>query len=82
MTKTYTVIEQRGLYAKAATAFVNECSRYEDDVLMTCNGVNVDAKSILGVMSLGLRLGDSFELCGDDSAINALETILKDNKII
>ncbi len=82
MTKTYTVIEKRGLYAKVATALVNECSKHESDVIMACNGVNVDAKSILGVMSLSLRIGDSFNLTGESTVIDSLEAILKENNIV
>ncbi len=82
MTKSYTVIEQRGLYAKVATALVNECSRYEDDILMSCKGTSVDAKSILGVMSLSLKSGDSFEISAEESVLEALEAILKENGII
>ncbi len=82
MTKTYTVKDPSGFHAKAITALVNECSKYGGHIGMTCSGTTVDAKSIMGVMSLGIKSGETFELEADDSAFAGLEAILKDNKII
>ncbi len=82
MTKTYTVKDPSGLHAKVITALVNECSKHSSHIAMTCNETTVDAKSILGVMSLGVKSGETFGFEAEEHVIEALEVILKDNKII
>ena len=50
------IVNERGLHARAASAFVNVASRFECAVSVEKDGRTVDGRSVLGIVSLlGLR---------------------------
>jgi phosphocarrier protein HPr len=66
-TNTFVILNERGLHARAASAFVNLTSRYESRVEVEKDGRVVDGKSILGIVSLvGIR-GSSINVTIDGS---------------
>jgi phosphocarrier protein HPr len=73
---TYVIVNERGLHARAACAFVNVASRYHSAVEVEKDGRRADGKSILSIVSLvgvrGSRIVVSTE--GDDAedALDAL----------
>jgi len=82
MIKRDLVIENRtGLHARPAATFVEIADRYEADVELTFQGVTVNAKSIIGVLSLGIGKGDQVNLKIDGSdekeAMEALVEIIE-----
>lgn len=72
ITRTVTLMNKDGLHARPAAEFVQLASTFDADV--TVNGR--DAKSLLGIMGLGLNRGASVEISssGDqaEAAVNAL----------
>lgn len=46
-----------GLHARPAAAFVQLTNQYQSEILVSYNGRTVNAKSILGVLSLGAGHG-------------------------
>jgi catabolite repression HPr-like protein len=46
-----------GLQARAASSFVQAANRFQSDVFIEKNHKKVNAKSIMGLMSLGLARG-------------------------
>ncbi|BDZ47314.1 dihydroxyacetone kinase phosphoryl donor subunit DhaM [Naasia aerilata] len=58
VTETATLVNREGLHARPAAEFVKLAGSF--DAQVTVNGV--DAKSLLGIMSLGLTAGDAVEL--------------------
>ncbi|HAX72699.1 MAG TPA: phosphocarrier protein HPr [Firmicutes bacterium] len=60
--QTYLVVAKTGIHTSAAKVLVESASRHEADVFLVYRGKRVDAKSILGVMSLGIQPNASFEL--------------------
>lgn len=77
---TFTVIDPVGLHARPATILVNQASKFSSDIKLVYNGKEVNLKSIMGVMSLGIQQGAEITISaeGDDAeaAITALtETI-------
>ncbi len=82
MTKKFTVKDPSGFHARPATVFVQEVSKHECDVTIAYKGTEVNAKSIMGVMSLGIKANDEFEITADDAAIVAIEKALKDNGLV
>lgn len=83
------VIDPIGLHARPATVLVNTASKYVEDVAIEFNGRQVNAKSIMGVLSLGVTKDAEFDLWfqGDDNDdithdIDAMVRILVDNKIV
>jgi len=54
MEKEIVITNETGLHARPASAFVNEAGKYESDVEIAFGEKTVNAKSIMGVMSLGI----------------------------
>ncbi len=80
--KEFVVIDPAGFHARPATALVQEASKHACDVNIIYEGNSVNAKSIMGVMSLGIGSGQTFELEADDAALESLENSLRANKVI
>jgi len=74
---TVSVIDPVGLHARPATVAVNAASKFKSEVNM---------KSIMGVMSLGIPTQSEITIScnGDDedAAIAAIEEVLRAQKII
>ena len=83
---TVTVIDPVGLHARPATVAVNAASKFKSDVNVAFKGREVNMKSIMGVMSLGIPTQSEITISatGDDeeAAIEAIEEVLRAQKII
>ena len=83
---TVTVIDPVGLHARPATVAVNAASKFKSDVNVAFKGREVNMKSIMGVMSLGIPTQSEITISatGDDeeAAIEAIEDVLRAQKII
>lgn len=53
-TKEITVVNSKGLHARPATLFVEEAKKYESDIKVQYKEKNVNGKSLLALMSLGV----------------------------
>lgn len=65
--RTVTLVNADGLHARPAAELVKLAARYPQRI--TVNGA--DAKSLLGIMSLGLTKGASLEIASDDPGASA-----------
>lgn len=63
--KEVTVQLRNGLQARPAALFVQEANRYSADVFLEKNGKKVNAKSIMGIMSLAVGSGAKVKLSAD-----------------
>lgn len=74
----------QGLSARSAANFVKTASSFSSDVKVGKTGQFVDAKSILGVMSMAFAKGEEVSLRADgsdeDAAIAALTQLLQSNE--
>ncbi|MDX8360638.1 MULTISPECIES: HPr family phosphocarrier protein [Bacillaceae] len=65
-----------GLQARPAALFVQEANRYASDIFLEKNGKKVNAKSIMGLMSLAVSNGSTITLYADgqdeEEALEAL----------
>jgi phosphotransferase system HPr (HPr) family protein len=83
--KQLTVQHKVGLHARPAASFVQIASKYPCDITVTkvTEGKSVNAKSILGVLSLGVGQGDAIlvEAAGNkaDEAVSALSALVESN---
>ncbi|MFE7060575.1 HPr family phosphocarrier protein [Bacillus haimaensis] len=70
-----------GLQARPAALFVQEANRFSSDVFLEKDGKKVNAKSIMGLMSLAIGSGTTITLIADghdeDDAIAALTTYVQ-----
>nr|WP_282568415.1 HPr family phosphocarrier protein [Halorhabdus amylolytica] len=79
--RTVTVVPEEGLHARPASAFVEAANEYEADLQVGPHEEDpVDARSMLGVTSLGAKGGDELVIYADgedaEAALDALEDVL------
>ncbi|MCY7492920.1 HPr family phosphocarrier protein [Bacillus safensis] len=74
--KTVTIQLKTGLQARPAALFVQEANRFGADIFLEKDGKKVNAKSIMGLMSLAISSGVTVTLIADGTdeqeAIEAL----------
>lgn len=79
----YVITDAQGIHARPAGLFVKIAADYPCKVTIGKGDKEVDAKRIMGVMSLGVKQGDEITVKADgdreDEAITAIETFLRDN---
>ncbi|HLR03626.1 MAG TPA: HPr family phosphocarrier protein [Virgibacillus sp.] len=63
--KSITVVLEPGLQARPAAKFVQEANRYVADLFLEKDGKRVNAKSIMGLMSLAIASGEEIKLIAD-----------------
>ena len=83
MVETTIVIQNRlGLHARACSVFVKEAAKYASHITLARDGLEVNGKSILGVMMLAAERGAELSLKADGSdeqqAIAALVRVVND----
>jgi phosphocarrier protein len=68
--KNVSVTNETGLHARPASQFVQMASKYDAETEIVFDGKSVNAKSIMGVMSLGIGKGSQITIKseGEDSA--------------
>lgn len=68
MLKKEVIIKNKtGLHARPAAVFVEAADGFESDVEIIFDGISVNAKSIIGVLSLGIGKGDQITLVTEGS---------------
>ena len=56
--KEIEVTRPEGMNSKSCALLVQRAMRFQSDVLMECGAKKVNCKSVMGVISLGLKCGD------------------------
>jgi catabolite repression HPr-like protein len=78
--KTIRISLKKGLEASPIALLVQEASKYESRIYLEAAQKKVNAKSIMGMMSLGLDTGDELTVTADgedeDAAIAGIENFL------
>ena len=78
--KDITVTNQVGLYARPATFFIQKANEFRSTMMVEKEERKVNAKSLLGIMSLGIATGATVTLSATgadaEAAVNALESLL------
>ena len=81
-----TVVDPVGLHARPATVAVNAASKFKSEVKVAYKGRQVNMKSIMGVMSLGIptqsEITVSCEGEDEDVAIKTIEEVLRAQKVV
>ncbi len=71
---------ESGLHNKQVTYFVQKANEYKSSVWLENDNRKMNAKSLLGIMSLGIVTGTTVTLSAEgpdeEEAVNALETLL------
>ena len=79
-TKNVVVRCQSGLHNQQATYFVQKANEFECSIYVESDNRKMNAKSLLGIMSLGIVSGATITLTAtgadEEAAVNALEALL------
>ncbi len=71
---------ESGLHNRQATYFVQKANEFESSIWMESGSRKMNAKSLLGIMSMGIVTGAEVVLSADgrdaEEAVNALEALL------
>ena len=77
------VTNQVGLYARPATFFIQCANGFKSTILVEKEERRVNAKSLLGILSLGITKGTTITLIADGvdevEAVNALTDLIPSN---
>lgn len=81
ITKEIVVRCESGLHNKQATYFVQKANEFDCSIYLESENRKMNAKSLLGIMSLGIVTGATVTLSAvgtdEEAAVNALETLLQ-----
>lgn len=82
-TRKMTINIPSGLEARPVALLVQVASRYESSIYIECEDKKVNAKSIMGMMSLGLASGEDITVTAngndEDEAVENIEKYLSCN---
>lgn len=82
-TQEITVNNEVGLHARPATFFIQKANEFKSGIWVEKEDRRVNAKSLLGVLSLGIVKGTTITLIADGAdekeAVEALVELVKDN---
>ncbi len=75
-TQTFTIQNRLGLHARAAALLVKTANRFVSEITLEKDGIEVDGKSIMGILMLAASKGSKITLKvkGKDSA-QAIQTL-------
>ncbi len=81
VSRTLTIVNKRGLHARAAAKFVTLAERFSASVEVVKDGQAVAAQSIMGLMMLGAGQGSTIELRAEGwdakEALDALAALIE-----
>jgi phosphotransferase system HPr (HPr) family protein len=84
--KVFTVKSDKGLTSRASAALVSEANKYKCELTLFYLDDEANLKSIMNVMGLMIKKNAEFKVITDgvdeDIAIERIETILKDTRVI
>ena len=83
LSRTVTVQNQVGLHARPATFFIQKSNEFKSSIWIEKEERKVNAKSLLGVLSLGITKGTEIKIVTDgvdeEEALDALESLIESN---
>lgn len=75
-----TIRLENGLEARPVAMLVQVASQYESKIYIEANGKKINAKSIMGMMSLGLDIGEKVNVycegSDEEEAVNGVVSFL------
>ena len=83
VTQEVTINNEVGLHARPATFFIQKANEFKSGIWVEMDERRVNAKSLLGVLSLGITKGTTITLLADGSdekeAVAALSELVSGN---
>ncbi|KRN30846.1 phosphocarrier protein HPr [Weissella halotolerans] len=79
--REFHIVAETGIHARPATLLVQTASKFASNITLEYQGKEVNLKSIMGVMSLGVGQGADVKISADgsdaDEAMKAIAETLK-----
>jgi phosphocarrier protein HPr len=79
--ETIKILNENGLHALPASRFVKRAEKFESEVTITKDGIEVNGKSIMGILTLACEKGSKVILActgkDEEEAMKALKKILE-----
>lgn len=83
VSKEIVVQNQVGLHARPATFFIQKANEFKSGIWVSKDDRKINAKSLLGVLSLGVTRGTTIKVEADgpdeQEAVDALEALVNSN---
>ena len=83
ISRNVTIQNSVGLHARPATFFIQKANEFKSTVMVEKEERKVNAKSLLGVLSLGIIKGSTITISAEgpdeEDAVNALCTLIESN---
>ena len=83
VSRNVTIVNSIGLHARPATFFIQKANEFKSTIWVEKDEQRVNAKSLLGVLSLGIVKGTNIALIADGSdekeAVDALVSLIQNN---
>lgn len=83
--KDFEVKNEMGLHARAAALFVQTTNKFASDIFVEKNNERVNAKSIMGIMALGISKDSKITIIvngiDEEEAIEELEKLINDKLV-
>lgn len=81
--QSFHITADTGVHARPATLLVNKASKYQSDIELHYKEKEVNLKSIMGVMSLGIPKGADIKITAsgndEDEAVKGIEEVIKEH---
>ena len=82
VSKSVTILNQIGLHARAASLFIQKANEFKASIWVEKDAHRVNAKSLLGILSLGITRGTEIVITADgadeNDAIKVLCMLISD----
>jgi len=85
MKETFVIKNELGLHARAAAKFVEITNKFESEIIVTIEDCTFDGKSIMGLLSIGIKKGDEIDVAisgiDEKEALAAIKKLLEEDLI-
>lgn len=65
LTKKFLIIAESGMHSRPVTILVTEADKYSANITLRAHKNDIDFKSIIGVLSLGIYMGEEISIIFD-----------------
>jgi phosphocarrier protein HPr len=76
--RTFVIVNTLGMHARPAAMLVQAANRFQSEIIVDRDGTQVNAKSIMGVLTLAASKGTQILLsCEGEDAAEAMEALAR-----
>ncbi len=83
ISKIFILENETGMHARPASELAKLASNFKSDIKLVIEGKEINAKSVLGIMSAGIKKGTQIEIVADGEdekeAIQKIDELFKRN---